>query len=88
MLKEELMGIRIMLANMGEDPGPAFGGMLHRCFDKVTYPDTTLEIRSNKPGLQYLNDAAYRYVMMVHGLRYTELCLQAQQEGFDGVCTT
>ena len=81
------MGIKIMLANMGEDPGEAFAGMLTRSFEKVTRPDTTLEIRSNKPGLMHLNDAAYRYEMMVHGLRYTELCLQAQKDGFDAVCT-
>jgi len=82
------MGIKIMLANMSEDPGEVFAGMLQRCFDKVTRSDTELEIRSNKPGLMYLNDAAYRYEIMLQGLRYTELCLQAQQEGFDAVCTT
>ena len=82
------MVIRIMLANMGEDPGPVFGGMLQRCFDKVTFPDTTLEIRSNKPGLMYLNDAAYRYERALHQCSYLELCLQAQQDGFDAVVST
>lgn len=82
------MGIRIMLANMSEDPGPVFGGMLHRLFKKVCRPDTELTIRSLKPGLMYLNDAAYRYERALHQCRYLEVVMQAQQEGFDAVVST
>ena len=82
------MGMKILMMNMSEDTGPVFGGMLQRCFERVARPGATLEIRSNKPGLEFLNDAAYRYEMMVHGLRVTELALQAQKDGFDAIVST